>query len=54
MINPPYRIGTRDSQLALWQARKVESMFKKLGHKTEVIPTKSEGDLNLDQPIYSL
>ena len=54
MINPPYRIGTRDSQLALWQARQVESMFKKLGHNTEVIPTKSEGDLNLNQPIYSL
>lgn len=32
------RIGTRDSQLALWQANAVQQMLEKLGHKTEIVP----------------
>ena len=48
------RIGTRDSELALWQAKSVESQLKSLGHETKLIPVKSSGDLALNQPIYEL
>ena len=48
------RIGTRDSQLALWQANKVRKELEELGYKTEVVPVKSTGDLVLDKPIYEL
>jgi len=48
------RIGTRDSELALWQAKIVQSLLENLGHKTELIPVKSTGDLVLDKPLYEL
>jgi hydroxymethylbilane synthase len=48
------KIGTRDSELALWQANKVKSALENLGYKTQLIPVKSEGDLNLDQPLYEM
>jgi hydroxymethylbilane synthase len=48
------RIGTRDSELALWQAQTVERMLNDLGHKTEIIAVKSQGDLLLDKPLYKL
>lgn len=48
------KIGTRDSELALWQANKVKSALENLGYKTELVPVKSEGDLNLDQPLYEM
>lgn len=50
----PIRIGTRDSELALWQANTVSAAIEKLGHKTELVPVKSSGDLNLDQPLYEM
>ena len=46
------RIGTRDSELALWQAHAVKNALEKLGHKTELVPVKSQGDLVLDKPLY--
>lgn len=48
------RIGTRDSQLALWQANKVRKELEVLGYKSVIIPTKSTGDLVLDKPLYEL
>ncbi|WNH13910.1 hydroxymethylbilane synthase [Thalassobellus suaedae] len=48
------RIGTRDSELALWQAKIVQSQLENLGHKTELVPVKSTGDLVLDKPLYEL
>ncbi|MCP9199374.1 hydroxymethylbilane synthase [Gramella sp. GC03-9] len=48
------RIGTRDSELALWQATTVQNALEKTGHKTELVPVKSTGDLNLDQPLYEM
>ncbi|TRO67304.1 hydroxymethylbilane synthase [Christiangramia sabulilitoris] len=48
------RIGTRDSELALWQARTVQNALEKTGHKSELVPVKSTGDLNLDQPLYEM
>ena len=48
------RIGTRDSELALWQANKVQRMLNELGYETEVVPIKSTGDIVLNKPIYEL
>lgn len=48
------RIGTRDSELALWQANTVKNALEQTGHKTELVPVKSTGDLNLDQPLYEM
>lgn len=48
------RIGTRDSELALWQAHTVKSQLELLGYDTELIPVKSTGDLILNKPLYEL
>jgi hydroxymethylbilane synthase len=48
------RIGTRDSELALWQAHTVQKKLNDLGHKTEIIAVKSQGDILLDKPLYEL
>lgn len=48
------RIGTRDSQLALWQAKTVQQQLEHLGYKTQLVPVKSTGDLVLDKPLYEL
>lgn len=48
------RIGTRDSQLALWQAKTVQGTLEGLGYETELVPVKSAGDLILDKPLYEL
>ena len=48
------RIGTRDSELALWQAKTVEKQLNDLGYKTEIIAVKSDGDIVLDKPLYEL
>ena len=53
-MNKVIRIGTRDSELALWQAKTVQSALEKLGHKTQLVPVKSTGDLNLDVPLYEM
>jgi len=48
------RIGTRDSALALWQAEKVKCALEESGTACEIVPIKSEGDLNLTTPIYQM
>lgn len=48
------RIGTRDSQLAMWQATTVQKKLEKLGFPTQLVPVKSTGDLILDKPLYEL
>jgi hydroxymethylbilane synthase len=48
------RIGTRDSELALWQANTVQEKLESLGYKTTLVPVKSTGDLVLDKPLYEL
>lgn len=48
------RIGTRDSELALWQANTVAKQLNDLGHKTEIVAVKSQGDIILDKPLYEL
>src|SRR3970040_2804898 len=48
------RIGTRDSELALWQAHTVQKKLNNLEYKTEIIAVKSQGDIILDKPLYEL
>ena len=48
------RIGTRDSELAMWQAKKVQSLLENLGYTTILVPVKSQGDLTLDVPLYEM
>ncbi|MGG8497746.1 hydroxymethylbilane synthase [Tenacibaculum sp. TC6] len=48
------KIGTRDSELALWQANKVKKELEELGYQTQIVPIKSTGDIVLDKPLYEL
>lgn len=54
MTQKTIRIGTRDSELALWQAHTVQKQLNDLGYQTEIIAVKSEGDIILDKPLYEL
>lgn len=48
------KIGTRDSELALWQANTVLKGLKNQGIDAELVPVKSTGDIVLDKPLYEL
>ncbi|MCB4798403.1 hydroxymethylbilane synthase [Neotamlana laminarinivorans] len=48
------KIGTRDSELALWQAKTVQQQLEHLGYESELVPVKSTGDIVLDKPLYEL
>jgi len=50
----PIRIGTRESKLALWQANTVRRLLEQNGHACELVPVKSEGDLDLVTPLYAM
>ncbi|MEO8254181.1 MAG: hydroxymethylbilane synthase [Flavobacterium sp.] len=54
MAEKTIRIGTRDSELALWQAHTVQNKLNDLGYKTEIVAVKSQGDIILDKPLYEL
>jgi hydroxymethylbilane synthase len=53
-MSAPLRIGTRDSELAVWQATQVQQLLKKYGSDSELVFIKSEGDLDLTTPLYDL
>lgn len=50
------RIGTRDSQLALWQAEWVKNQLTTLypQHRFELVPMKTKGDKILDVPLAKI
>lgn len=48
------RLGTRDSELALWQAATVQNKLQAQGFSCELVPVKATGDLRLDVPLYEL
>ncbi len=50
----PLIIGTRDSELALWQAKKVQHELKLNAVESVLHPVKSAGDLNLKVPLYEM
>lgn len=53
-MNREIRIGTRESQLALWQANKVKGLLEAQGYTTTLVPIKSEGDIDLVTPLYEI
>jgi hydroxymethylbilane synthase len=48
------RIGTRDSQLAVWQATLVQQQLQQTGIDAELVPIKSDGDIDLVTPLYAM
>ncbi|MBL7692320.1 MAG: hydroxymethylbilane synthase [Flavipsychrobacter sp.] len=54
MIQKVIRIGTRESQLAVWQATRVQELLKGFGYSSELIYIKSEGDTDLKTPLYEI
>ncbi len=48
------RIGTRESQLAIWQANEVKRLLKIEGFDAELVFIKSEGDIDLKTPLYEM
>lgn len=48
------RIGTRESQLAVWQATTVKQLLESEGYPAELVYIKSEGDIDLVTPLYEM
>lgn len=48
------RIGTRESQLAVWQATQVQQSLAAHGNRPELVYIKSEGDIDLKTPLYEM
>ncbi len=53
-MQTPIRIGTRESQLAVWQATQVKELLEKEGFTSELVYIKSEGDIDLKTPLYEM
>jgi hydroxymethylbilane synthase len=52
--SPVIRIGTRESALALYQAREVQKKINALGISTEIVEITSDGDIDLTTPLYEM
>ncbi|WP_298412345.1 hydroxymethylbilane synthase [Hydrotalea sp.] len=48
------KIGTRESQLAVWQATLVQTLLSKQHIQSELKYIKSDGDIDLVTPLYAL
>jgi hydroxymethylbilane synthase len=48
------RIGTRESELAVWQATQVKKLLAENGYEAELVYIKSEGDIDLSTPLYEM
>ena len=53
-MSKTFRIGTRDSELAVWQAAQVQNLLQSRGIKSELVFIKSEGDIDLVTPLYAI
>ncbi|MCC5907491.1 MAG: hydroxymethylbilane synthase [Balneolaceae bacterium] len=53
-MNKTIKIGTRDSELATWQAKTVAKKLQNLGFKTKLVFVKSEGDIDLTTPLTEM
>ena len=53
-MNKVIRIGTRESQLAVWQATQVSNLLQQYGVASELVYIKSEGDIDLKTPLYEM
>ncbi|MFM2112172.1 MAG: hydroxymethylbilane synthase [Pseudomonadota bacterium] len=47
----PLTIATRESRLALWQARHVQSLLQAQGHRVELLGMTTQGDQILDRAL---
>lgn len=54
MNNKLLRIGTRESQLAVWQANQVKNLLEQFDCNSELVFIKSEGDIDLHTPLYEI
>ena len=54
MDNKVLKIGTRESELAVWQANTVKDLLAEYGYQSELVYIKSEGDLDLQTPLYEI
>ncbi len=48
------KIGTRESELAVWQATQVQLLLKKHGVSAKLVYINSEGDVDLVTPLYEM
>ena len=53
-MKQPLKIGTRESELAVWQATQVQTLLKKNDVSSELVYIKSEGDVDTVTPLYAL
>ncbi|HEX6427312.1 MAG TPA: hydroxymethylbilane synthase [Niastella sp.] len=53
-MNKVIRIGTRESQLAVWQATQVKDLLTQHGFTADLVYIKSEGDIDLKTPLYEM
>ena len=53
-MHAPIKIGTRESNLAIWQATQVKELLEQTGIPALLVPIKSEGDLDLKTPLYEM
>lgn len=53
-MNQALKIGTRDSELAVWQATLVQQQLAANGIGSELVFIKSDGDIDLVTPLYEI
>jgi len=53
-MNKVIKIGTRESQLALWQANLVKNLLLQNGYSSELVFIKTDGDIDLKTPLYAM
>lgn len=53
-MNKEIRIGTRSSQLALWQTNAVKQLIEKAGHLVRIVKIDGHGDQDLSKPLHQL
>jgi hydroxymethylbilane synthase len=49
-----FKIGTRESELAVWQATQVQDLLREQGQASELVYINSEGDIDLQTPLYEM
>lgn len=54
MNNKLFKIGTRKSKLAMWQANHVAELIRASGYRTEIVPIDTRGDKVLDVSIAKI
>jgi hydroxymethylbilane synthase len=53
-MNATLRIGTRGSQLALWQANEVAGRLNEVGYQSEIVTIRTTGDKRQDVSLASI